>query len=147
MNNFNLQPKDGESYFELLSRVQREEAQAQQARQEAARVQPAPIPQSAQDRAFLEAANLYQSIMDAEAQKTAETREAEGASVRLEQLSAQLEAMQINPSAHQNIQQVQAEFDSTYRRLQELGAAKEDVSFRSSAPKTLYFFDGKAILE
>lgn len=90
---------------------------------EEAKNQPAPIPQSARDRALIEGVKVYNQVMEEENAKTAGQRESEILSAELETLSAQMQAHYRHPSRFeselQSEEKRQAEITG---RLQSLGA-------------------------
>lgn len=86
--------------------------------------QAAPIPQSAEQRAFLEAARVYQNIMNAEGQKTATIRALETAQTRQAALATEYEFLARDYS--QNAERL-AQIEPELRQLQTEIATHENL--------------------
>jgi hypothetical protein len=140
-----------ETVGEWLARLETEKAQAVAAAQaeaqrqaEAARL--AAVPQSAQQRAFVEAAKLYDSILAQEAAKTAADREAETLRAEQGQLAARHESLAGNPG--QNWTEMQAaanRLSEIEARLQKIGAVTPDRPVQMG-PRTMYIMPDGSIL-
>lgn len=83
------------------------------------------IPQTAKDRAFAEAAQLYQRRIAEEAAKTSEEREAEQLNAELGPLNASYSSMLKQPTRWAaQMRDIKAQIDAKYARLQALGVAR-----------------------